>query len=360
MSQLEPNRPDVGPDAQSWPRRRSNEAAETKGFIDRGRRAALNGAADEAIGWYERARIALEAHGPSVDLADVLRWKGSVHADCGDTSEADRLYQESGLVASMVRYVLGEAHALNCRATIAQRRGELGVAEALYYRAATLAESARDVRLAAMILRNMGIVASTRGHLDLAIIRFQESHDKAKEIGDDEGQCKALNNVATAYMEGGRFAEAEKTYAAAIKIARRRGDRTVECGARINLCEAMIGLGKLAEAEVDCMAALGIAEWRGDRLRRAEGLKVLAMVARARGQDEEALVLVDEAMDLTDAGEDAMLAAALRREKGDIFRLRRDAEGATRLYKQAREIYKKIGAVRQVAGLDRRIGSGQQ
>ena len=78
-----------------------------------------------------RARIALATHGPSADLADVIRWKGSVHAECGDTSEADRLYQESALIASSAGYVKGEAHALNCRATIAQRRGELMVAEAM-------------------------------------------------------------------------------------------------------------------------------------------------------------------------------------------------------------------------------------
>src|SRR3954468_20814933 len=123
-------------------RRPSRETAETKDFVDRARRASLNGACDEAIGWYDRALLSLNREGPSPDLADVLRWKGSVHADCGDTSEADRLYRESGGVAIACGYKRGEAHALNCRATIAQRRGELAVAESLYHQANDMADLA--------------------------------------------------------------------------------------------------------------------------------------------------------------------------------------------------------------------------
>src|SRR3954462_3201311 len=102
--------PDVPPAGDPHGRRPSRESAETKDFVDRARRASLNGACDEAMGWYDRALLTLTRGGPSPDLADVLRWKGSVHADCGDTSEADRLYRESGAVAVAARYTRGEAH----------------------------------------------------------------------------------------------------------------------------------------------------------------------------------------------------------------------------------------------------------
>jgi tetratricopeptide (TPR) repeat protein len=338
-----------------FPRRPSREGAETREFIDRARRAAIAGACDEAIGWYDRALISLSRQGPSADLADVLRWKGTVHAECGDTSEADRLYRESGAAATASGYARGEAHALNCRATIAQRRGEMAVAEALYYEASELADAAKDVRLSAMVLRNLGIVASIRGHYELAIVRFLESYDKAREIGDEDGQCRALNNVATAYMEIGRFTDAEATYSSAIKLARKRGDRAVECGSRINLCEAMIGNGKLSDAEVECMAALGIADWRGDRLRRAEGLRVLAVIARHRGQDTEALALLDEAFDLSDAGEDVLLSAQLHSEKAEIYRIRKQPPFALEHLKAAHEIYVRVGSTGKADALERRI-----
>src|SRR4051812_31288946 len=347
--------PDGSPADDSRGRRPSREAAETKDFVDRARRASLNGACDEAIGWYDRALLSLTRNGPSAELADVLRWKGSVHADCGDTSEADRLYRESGAVAVSARYKRGEAHALNCRATIAQRRGELAVAESLYHQANVLATEANDVRLGAMILRNLGIVASIRGHLDLAVVRFLDSYEKAREIGDEDGQCRALNNVATAYMESGRYADAELTYTSAIKLARKRGDRAVECGCRINLCEAMIGAGRLADAEVECMAALGIADWRGDRLRRAEGLKVLAVITRHRGRDAEAEALLDEAFDLSHTGEDVLLTAQLHCEKGEIYRMRRQESRALEHFEAAKDIYTRTGSTSKAESIERTV-----
>jgi tetratricopeptide (TPR) repeat protein len=206
-----------------------------------------------------------------------------------------------------------------------------------------------------MILRNLGIIASIRGHYDLAIARFHESYNRAREIGDDDGQCRALNNVATAYLDMGRYADAEKTYGSAIRIARRRGDRGVECGCRINLCEALIGSGKLADAEVECMAALGIADWRGDRVRRAEGLKVLAIIARHRGRDDEALSLLDEAFELSAGGDDAVFAAQLRREKAEVYRHKKQTAQAAKLFREARDIYKRVGASGNVASIDRLI-----
>ncbi|HEY6219950.1 MAG TPA: tetratricopeptide repeat protein [Gemmatimonadaceae bacterium] len=347
--------PPSGGSGSGFLRRQSRETAETRDFVDRARRASIAGACDEAIGWYDRALLSLQQRTPTPELADVLRWKGTVHADCGDTSEADRLYRESGAAATACGYARGEAHALNCRATIAQRRGELAVAEALYHQASELAEDANDSRLNSMILRNLGIVASIRGHHELAIVRFHESYEKAREIGDEDGQCRALNNVATAYMEIGRFHDAEATYTSAIKLARKRGDRAIECGSRINLCEAMIGAGKLSDAEVECMAALGIADWRGDRLRRAEGLKVLAVIARHRGRDAEAEALLDEAFDLSHAGEDVLLTAQLHCEKGEIYRMRRQERRALEHFEAAREIYTRTGSISKAESIERTV-----
>src|SRR6202008_143577 len=82
MDTLDPIGPDQpAPESIVWRRRPSREGIETSGFIERARKSAASGAADEALGWYERARVALATHGPSADLADVIRWKGSVHAE---------------------------------------------------------------------------------------------------------------------------------------------------------------------------------------------------------------------------------------------------------------------------------------
>ena len=71
--------------------------AEARAFAERGR-ASEQRAPAEAIGWYDRALATLSGEWSEM-LVDVLRWKGSAHRDCGDTSEAERLYERSAEIA---------------------------------------------------------------------------------------------------------------------------------------------------------------------------------------------------------------------------------------------------------------------
>jgi hypothetical protein len=86
-------------------------------------------------------------------------------------------------------------------------------------------------------------------------------------------------------------------------------------------------------------------------------LKVLAVIARHRGRDDEAQSLIEDAMDLTDAGEDAVLAAQLRKERGEIARMRRQNAEAIEYFRSSRDIFRRIGAAGQVSALDKMIQS---
>src|SRR5258708_19094720 len=160
----------------------SRTLGEARPFSERGRAAERIGSAGEALGWYDRALASLMHSEPSNDLADVLRWKGTVHRECGDTAEADRLYRQSAEIAHTVGYALGNAHALNCRAIVAECRGDLHLAEQLYRDAGDAAARAGDIRLAAMGERNLGGLACTRGQHAVALQRFGGSPQKAEEI----------------------------------------------------------------------------------------------------------------------------------------------------------------------------------
>jgi hypothetical protein len=82
---------------------------------------------------------------------------------------------------------------------------------------------------------------------------------------------------------------------------------------------------------------------------------VLGIIARKRGRDEEALSLIEDAMDLTDASEDAVLAAQLRCERGELARASGDNAGAARFLAEAGDIYRKMGAARQLAAVERKL-----
>jgi tetratricopeptide (TPR) repeat protein len=299
--------------------------------------AARSGTPVEALGWFDRALAELAAEQASEMLADVLRWKGTAHRECGDTREADRLYEESGEVAFRVGSLTGAAHAANCRGIIAQRRGELADAERLYARAAALAEQARDGALTVMVQRNLGIVGSIRGQWDVAIERFDASRRHAEAMGDADGVTRALNNLAIVYTKQQRFAEAEPIYDRALALARECGDALSECVCEFNRAEMWIAARRLDAAERACAIGLEIADRRGDRLRRAEGLKLLATIGRLRGAAGSMDEVLEEALDLADTGEDQCLYAEILRERAHHQRAAGRLDAARKSLRAARD-----------------------
>jgi tetratricopeptide (TPR) repeat protein len=340
-------------------RRPRDGVAEARRLAERGRTAARSGTPVEALGWFDRALAVLHVEPAGEMLADVLRWKGTAHRECGDTAAADRLYQESGEVAERIGYLAGAAHAANCRGIVAQRRGELGDAERLYARASALAEQAGEVPLSVMVQRNLGIVGSIRGDWAGAVERFEESRRKAEAMGDDDGVGRALNNIAIVHTKQERFAEAEELYGRALALARECGDAVSECIYEFNRAEMLIAARRLDDASRACAVGLDIAERRGDRLRRAEGLKLLAIIGRLNGDTAACEALLEEALALADTGEDQCLHAEVLRERARLLRMRGQLEQARRSLRAARDRFVAVGARPEIRGVNRELAELQ-
>ncbi len=128
-----------------------------------GREAETQGALGDSLAKLEAAISLLPASEPSPLRVDVLRWLGTTLRELGRTAAAETHYEESGALAREVGYEAGEAHALNCRAIIAQRRGDVEGAQGLYRQAARQANSAGEHRLAGMVEQNLGVLANIQG-----------------------------------------------------------------------------------------------------------------------------------------------------------------------------------------------------
>src|SRR6476661_5815019 len=107
------------------------------------RSAAARGDPQKALDLFDRALGLLDAGPRDQLLADVLRWKGTVHRDRGETWLAQQLYEQSLEIATAAGFVAARGHALNCLGIIAQRRGDMERAE-LHYADATRCAEAMD------------------------------------------------------------------------------------------------------------------------------------------------------------------------------------------------------------------------
>ena len=335
------------------PRRRTPRAGKT----------ARGGGVDEARALVEKARLA-EQHeqnalalglyddaltelGPDcVDpfIADVLRWKGTLLRERGETEAAHRCYASSLEKATAQGWIGQQAHAINCLGIIAQRRGDQKETERFYSDASELAEKAGDARLLGMIEQNRGVLANTRGDFAAAAAFYSRSLGAFEMAADAEPISWVLNNLGILHTKIKNYGEAREYLERGLAIAKNRHDAVVENVITLNLAEVWVGLGRLDMADDFCVKALEQAQRRVDHLTAAGALKVRAAIERQRGALDKSIATLRIAIYEAEGAEDRLLHAELLRELGEISRAVGNAGAARSAWREAVDAFGVVGA----------------
>ncbi|HEX9083471.1 MAG TPA: tetratricopeptide repeat protein [Gemmatimonadaceae bacterium] len=285
-------------------------------------------------------------------LPDVLRWKGTLLREKGETESAFRCYKKSLEKATLIGSESAVAHALNCLGTIAQRRGDQKETERLYAQAAEFAERARDSRLLGMIEQNRGVLASMRGDFGQAAAYYSNSLGAFEVAGDAEPMSWVLNNLGILHTKIRNFDEARGHLERGRAIAVNRGDVVVENVTTLNLAEVWVGLGRLDTADKFCAMALEQAQRRGDHLSAAGALKIRAAIERQRGALDKSIATLRIAIFEAEGAEDRLLHAEMLRELGEISRAAGNAGAARSAWREAMDSYQAIGASQEIAEVE--------
>lgn len=330
-------------------------AQEARLLVARAREFERRGAADEALMAYDMVAGLIEGLRPSAFHADLYLWKGSLLRELGDTPEAIVLFSRSLDVSHYVLYAPGVARAQNCLATMHQRRGDISRARQLYGDASLNAAAAGDQRLYALVEQNLGTLAEMLGDLEGARIRYHMSLRAARATGDDEGMAWALNNLGLLHIRNERYDDAAEALHQAAEIALARGDRLMEGELALGRTRLLAATGRLAEAEAECQRAMAMATHRRERPRMARALTLRARLERERGDLEVATASLEEARALASETEDALAAARMLAELGQLWQLRSEAERARESWRQALETFTRLGAACDAEDAERRI-----
>jgi tetratricopeptide (TPR) repeat protein len=325
--------------------------------VDLAREAERRGDAAKSLGLYDDALEALERMQDLVLLADVLRWKGTLHREQGDTETAYRCYTQSLIHAEKSGSIGRKAHGFNCLAIIAQRRGNLTESDKLYAQAAELAGRAGDVRLLGMIEQNRGVLLNMRGNFVAAEARYSNSLGAFERDNDDEAVSWVLNNLGMLYTKLGHYQRAIETFERGLKIARSRGDSLVESVLTLNLALVWVAIGKLDDAERACAASLDGARTRGDHLTIAEALKCRARIERERGAFDASIATLRIGIFEAEGLEDRLLQAEMLREFGQTSRALGNSADARLAWREAAESFEDVGAQHEAAEINALLSS---
>jgi tetratricopeptide (TPR) repeat protein len=326
-------------------------------LVELARAAEQQEQTSKALALYDDALSQFASDSEEPLVADLLRWKGTILRERGETDAAYRCYAQSMAKAALAGSPARQAHALNCLGTIAQRRGDPKETERLYEKASRLAEESGETRLLGMIEQNRGVLANTRGEFDAAAAFYSKSLDAFEKTGDSEPMSWILNNLGILHTKIQNFAEARTQLERGLAIATHRHDAVVENVITLNLAEVWVGLGRLDLADELCGKALEQAQRRADHLTAAGALKVRAAIERQRGALDKSIATLRIAIFEAEGAEDRLLHAEMLRELGEISRSLGNAGAARSALREAVDAFEVVGASQEVSEIKAELES---
>jgi tetratricopeptide (TPR) repeat protein len=333
----------------------SPRLAEARQLAMDAKSAGARGDPQKALDLYDRALALLDAGPRDRLLADVLRWKGTLHRDRGETWLAQQLYERSLQVATDAGFDVACGHALNCLGIIAQRRGDMDRAEELYGGAARCADDLEDDELRGMAGQNRGVLANIRGDHPAAMAHYTESLAGFAATGNDEATSWVLNNLGMLHMDAKRFDLAKDTFDRAFEIAQRRGDRRMLGLIQLNVAEHRLAVGDLDDAEVRVGEVLRMAAERGDAPQCSEAFKLRGQLELRRGNLDGADASLRRARELAEGIDDALLIAEILRETAEVAYARGERDRAMAVLRQSRGGFRELGATPEAAQTTARL-----
>jgi len=285
--------------------------AVAQGLYDEAKRLLLplnefwntQGLVQEARGWVERVRAALEgADGtpPEADSAAGALWLSML------SSEADR-----SILA-----------------------GDLAGAEAWYRKALEIVE-ALDYRPGAKICHHLGIVAQEQGDLDGAEVWYRKALEIDEELNDSLGQAMSSGQLGRVAMERRDMIGAEAWYRKALGILEGLGNQPHLATTYHQLGMEARERGDLADTEAWAHRELKIREALRDRPGLIGTYHQLGRLAQEREDLDEAEAWYRKALEIVETLNNQPHLAGTYHQLGIVAQGRGDMVGAEAWYRKA-------------------------
>jgi tetratricopeptide (TPR) repeat protein len=190
----------------------------------------------------------------------------------------------------------------------------------------------------------LGVVANVRGRRELAMTLYQRAIAGYTRIGNRRGLAQTHYNLGISLRDLRRDDDADAHYRRAMELARDTDSEEVIALAEVERAVLRVrgGDGRLAGS----MAGRAAERFQrlGDPTGYAGAVRVMALAARAGGDDDRAAARLDEALEIALHHEDALLRAEVQRDRGVLLRDRGLAADAREALEDALRHFEQLGA----------------
>jgi tetratricopeptide (TPR) repeat protein len=245
----------------------------------------------------------------------------------------------------------GEMRAQNVAAAGDFALGNLEEARSGFERALDLARRFDDRLMMARCANNLGNVAYYAGSHAKALHHYSHGASLFGQVGSLSGMAEAWHNTAVVQREKGDLDAAQDAADRALDAAERLGDSRMMGWALGGRGETDAMRGDLPLGWAQAKRAVNLAREHDDRLTEIDSLRIMAYIARQRGQEEQSLDLAQKATSLASEVDNPWMYAKANQELAYSLRqARRDKEAYAALAVAA-EAFDKTGAHARAAEL---------
>ncbi len=184
-----------------------------------------------------------------------------------------------------------------------------------------------------MALRGLSGYQANQGDHQSALASLEEALSLIEELGTTEGLPQLLGGCAISRIELGDLDGARADLQRALQLAEETGSRDGQAMSHMGLAKIALRSGRLDEAKELSELAYSMLDLRAERMAphgQAMMLSRLSRVSVARGEVDEAVGQIRQAMELGLLTEDMPLAAIIVDAAADVDLLSGDAELAAR------------------------------
>lgn len=322
----------------------SRARAEVESIL--GRTAQLQGRADDAERWYQKALAGFEALGDKIGMTSLHYGLGWVAQDRGDFDEALRFYHKA----------LSHAEELDDRETMgssALALGDVGflksdfeTAYSWYQRSLETFEALGDPSGRSVVHRKLGMVDEESGRHESARLHYQQALELDERLGNSASLASSHHHMGNVSYRVGDLEQAKRWYSKALENFNRLGNQTGKASALHQLGLVGQRLGNAAEALDLYEKALGIFTSQKNLSGMAAVLHQLGMVA-------------SETCDVSRAVDHFQRSLDVKRQQGDDSGAASSMSQIGVLHTQCGRPEEGVGWNLQAVGLRHRLGLRQ-
>ena len=175
-------------------------------------------------------------------------------------------------------------------------------AEAFDYltKAIAVADAIEDSSLRAYVLDSIGGVHAATGRAEAALDTQNQALALHQALDDSMGESLVLNNMTYTYLELGDYTSALEAAREALRYAETEGRHYLRMWVLDTLADVYLAMGDATQAERYARRGLALAQEYSSETDEARAMMKLARIACLKGAWEDALVVAEKALEMTE------------------------------------------------------------